>query len=557
LKRKQKALLAAVKFAHKQALTIFIMTSKASHTTRSKNANNGSNMSSESYARPSIAIQMIRHAESRNNQVYGDARRLFRMGTDESDLPGWEKYVNENRRADPDLSEVGQLQAAALTDYLVPLLRDRAAVTDIVMSPMRRTLETIRPTVQALQPLGCRVTVHGFYFETEGCHTNGVAEEGMNPSQIEQLLFPATTDVLVVNEETTDKPEPTSTINVVGFPHEDPSRGWWTKDGSETRAMAEDRAAKFYVWLCEHLDAQLANPDRHAGIFDAGVVENNHDVDDATAVPHAAAAVDSRCRRQRKTQLLIGHGDFMSLILKRIVSGFGHAVEVTGVPHRSAFVHWNTGITELEYFGQGRFLVMHMNSTPHLTHYSGGADHHLLTGGSLKDGWSFLMPHDFNADCARVDVVFSDQELDGSVVEQKAALKALYLSSHATNIGNGNNSNGAKNNSSNPDDENYSVEESDNGVIHHFVVRQGMQVVGVATYAVSTGRVYDVAVRPSAGQSATELLFNAIKDHSKRHGRSNSLLVQPRTEESRQMFESVGFRQSATSEQVSHMEYLH
>jgi Acetyltransferase (GNAT) domain len=229
---------------------------------------------------------------------------------------------------------------------------------------------------------------------------------------------------------------------------------------------------------------------------------------------------------------------------------------VTGVPHRSAFVHWNTGITELEYFGQGRFLVMHMNSTPHLTHR--GADH-LLTGGSLKDGWSFLMPHDFNADCARVDVVFSDQELESSVVEQKAALKALYLSSHAT-IGNGNTSNnGSKNNNINPDDDHYSVEESDNGVIHHFVVRQGLQVVGVATYAVSTGRVYDVAVRPSAGQSATELLFNAIKDHSKRHGRSNSLLVQPRTEESRQMFESVGFRQSATPDkEVSlHMEYLH
>jgi Acetyltransferase (GNAT) domain/Histidine phosphatase superfamily (branch 1) len=530
------------------------MTSKAINTTRSKNAT----ISNESYARPSIAIQMIRHAESRNNQVYGDARRMFRMGTDESDLPGWEKYVNENRRADPDLSEVGQLQAAALTDYLVPLLRDRAAVTDIVMSPMRRTLETIRPTVQSLQPLGCHVTVHGFYFETEGCHTNGVAEEGMNPSQIEQLLFP-TTKVLV-NEDTADTtPEPTSSgLNVVGFPDEnDPLRGWWTKDGSETRAMAEDRAAKFYVWLCEHLDAQLADPGRHAGIFDAGVVDNNDN-----AVPHAAdAAVDSRGRRrQRKTQLLIGHGDFMSLILKRIVSGFGHAVEVPGVPHRSAFVHWNTGITELEYFGQGRFLIMHMNSTPHLTNNSD-----LLTGGSLKDGWSFLMPHDFNTDCTRVDVVFSDQELDSSVVEQKAALKALYMSSShdtATIMGNGsNNNNGVKNNnnSNNPDDENYSVEESDNGVIHHFVVRQGLQVVGVATYAVSTGRVYDVAVRPSAGQSATELLFNAIKDHSKRHGRSNSLLVQPRTEESRQMFESVGFRQSATQpeEEMSHMEYQH
>ena len=42
----------------------------------------------------------------------------------------------------------------------------------------------------------------------------------------------------------------------------------------------------------------------------------------------------------------------MSLVLKRIVAGFGHSVEKEKVPHRSAFVHNNTGITELEYFGE-------------------------------------------------------------------------------------------------------------------------------------------------------------------------------------------------------------
>ena len=144
----------------------------------------------EHYARPSIAIQMIRHAESRNNQVYSDARRKFRMGTNESDLSGWKSYVNEHRRADPTLSEHGFEQATLLADYLVPLLRDRANVTDILCSPMRRTLETIRPTVQNLHPLGCRIMVHGFYFETEGCHTQGVAEEGMNPTEIERVFIP-------------------------------------------------------------------------------------------------------------------------------------------------------------------------------------------------------------------------------------------------------------------------------------------------------------------------------------------------------------------------------
>ena len=51
----------------------------------------------------------------------------------------------------------------------------------------------------------------------------------------------------------------------------------------------------------------------------------------------------------------VGHGDFMSLVLKRIVAGFGHSVEKEKVPHRSAFVHNNTGITELEYFGKLAF----------------------------------------------------------------------------------------------------------------------------------------------------------------------------------------------------------
>ena len=230
----------------------------------------------------------------------------------------------------------------------------------------------------------------------------------------------------------------------------------------------------------------------------------------------------------------------MSLVLKRIVAGFGHAVEVPGIPHQSAFVHWNTGITELEYFGQGRFLVMSQNSTPHLI-----SRHDLLTGGSLKDGWSYIMPHDL--DDSKLDVVFADQGLDDSIVEQKEALKSLYLSSHS-----------APGDSSNPD---YSVEETDDdddGIIHHFVVKRGLQVVAVAAYSETTGRVFDVAVRPSAGHAATDRLFSAIKEHSKLHGRSGSLLVKPRTKESKQMFESFGFcGRDTTDDEESHMELQH
>ena len=72
--------------------------------------------------------------------------------------------------------------------------------------------------------------------------------------------------------------------------------------------------------------------------------------------------------RKRRTFILIRHGDFMSLVLKRviIVTGFGHAIETAGIPHRAAFFHFNTGITELKYFGTGWFLIMSQIASPHI-----------------------------------------------------------------------------------------------------------------------------------------------------------------------------------------------
>ena len=89
----------------------------------------------------------------------------------------------------------------------------------------------------------------------------------------------------------------------------------------------------------------------------------------------------------------------------------------------------------------------------------------------------------------------------------------------------------------------------------HFIVKFGHQVVATATYAEATGKLSDVAVRPSAGKQATEALLNAVKQHSKRLGRSESLLVQPRAQ-SRQMFEDLGFRE-VDEEASEHMELKH
>ena len=495
----------------------------------------------ESDVRPSLSVKLIRHAESSNNQVYRDARFLYRGGTPEFDEEGWNAYVNEHRMADPGLSETGSRQAKRLAAFLVPHLTNQAEhPVNVIVSPMRRTCETIQPTLAGLlrnQKGGgaaegtdgcgaiCNVLSHGFYFESEGCHTNEEPEEGMNRYQIRRVLYP---------DVDASAPPP---LDFVGFPYDDPDRGWYDINGrgSETRAESERRAARFYLWLCEYLDRQLLH---RAGVFDAGVRIQGEEGEDE----HDKAA--PRLRR-RRTVCLIGHGDFMSLVLKRIVAGFGHAVESPGVPHRSAFVHWNTGITELEYFGKGRFLVMSQNSTPHLTP-------DLLTGGSLKDGWSFLMPNDAKLLNAEVSVAFSDEELDDHVVEQRDALKALYLSSEESD---------KLSLAASTGDENYpSVDQEENAQdrklhVRHFIVKHGHQVVATATYSEATGKLSDVAVRPSAGSHATEALLDAVKQHSRRLGRSGSLLVQPRSPQSRTMFAALGFQE--VEEESEHMELKH
>lgn len=442
---------------------------------------------------------MVRHAESRNNQVYTDARFLFRGGTPDFDENGWKSYVEENRKADPDLSDIGYEQRQQLCDYMVPHLENQASLpVRVVVSPMKRTLLTIKPTLERLKGK-CQIIVNGFYHESEGCHTHKLPEEGMTPAEIREML-----------KDCVDDP---SEIQFEGFP--DMERGWYVLGtGPETRAESEVRAAKFYTWLCEHLDQQLKSQD--TDIFDAGVKVPGEEKE----CEHDKFA--PRIRRRRKT-LLIGHADFMSLVLKRVVAGFGHFVETDGVHHRSAFVHFNTGFTELEYFGEGRFLVMGSNQTPHikLEDYS-----KLRSGGSLKDGWSYAMPN-YNLLQSEVSVAFSDEEIDDHVKEQTEALKSLYLpSSTKKNLKN-----------------NLPVEEltDKNEKKVTFFVKRGLQVVGCAKLDEETFQVSDLIVRPSARNTQVgESLVNAVRSHAKKLGRSESLLF--KTEEGNKEFlEEIGF----------------
>jgi phosphohistidine phosphatase SixA len=492
------------------------------------------NNESKSDVRRSIKIFMIRHAESQNNEVYRNARYIYRGGTPDFDLAGWTHYIDTHRSADPGLSEIGKEQAEHLADFMVPYLEAHASTpVQIISSPMRRTLETIRPTYQRLRraqqgkdSTAANVLVNAFYFESEGCHTKDIPEPGMSPPEIRSLLCQdyATDD----NGASSSCSEEDSNSQFVGFPG--PEKGWYADETApETRAESEQRAAKFYLWLVEHLDPQLEDS---VDVFDAGV---HHELEEDASSggqgdTQSTTTTLRKPRHKRRTALLAGHGDFMSLVLKRIVAGFGHAVENEGIPHRSAFVHVNTGITELEYFGKGRFLIMSHNQTPHFTpnEYD-----RLRTGGSLKDGWSYLMPNDEFLLDAEVSVAFLD-ELEDHVVEQATALKALYLSSDAS--------------AQLQADDGLSVEEEEDAGnkqrhIKHFIVKHGLQVVAVASYSELTGRLTDVAVRPSAGTQASETLVDAVKQYSKKFGRSGSLLITPRSGVSKAQFEALGFEE--------------
>ena len=181
-------------------------------------------------------------------------------GTPDFDLNGWLKYVDERRVADPGLSDIGKVQAKKLAAYLQPHLTNQASKpVRFVVSPMCRTIETILPTIEALNESNsdaCEVMINALYFESEGCHTREKVEQGMNAEQInETLLYPAGV----------------KDASFVAFPKGN-EHGWYANGtGPETRPESEERAAKFYVWLMEWLDAQLLEVEAQ-DVYDAGYV---------------------------------------------------------------------------------------------------------------------------------------------------------------------------------------------------------------------------------------------------------------------------------------------
>lgn len=172
---------------------------------------------------------------------------------------------------------------------------------------------------------------------------------------------------------------------------------------------------------------------------------------------------------------------------------------------------------------------MQHNATPHLTSPT------LHSGGSLKDGWNYILPTDRTVfQTVEVKSAFAD-EMSDHVREQTRALRALYLPSTTTPV-------------SMTNDKTLTVEQEgingqeDERSGKHFVVQRGHQVVAVATYT-PTGVVTDVAVQPGA-TGAREALFGAIQEHAKKLKRSGSLIVHARTAADEDALEEAGFSQA-------------
>jgi ribosomal protein S18 acetylase RimI-like enzyme len=178
---------------------------------------------------------------------------------------------------------------------------------------------------------------------------------------------------------------------------------------------------------------------------------------------------------------------------------------------------------------------MGTNQTPHFPaeEYS-----NLRSGGSLKDGWSYLMPTDAHIVLNQeVAVAFSDEQIDDHVKEQTEALRALYLP------GGGNTSGAVLAGSGLSVEELGEDDDSQNsGATISFFVKRGLQVVGYAKYNENTGKITEAIVRPSARNSKVgETLLRAIRSHSQKLGRSGSLYMTPTTAEDKKFFKGLGF----------------
>lgn len=160
-------------------------------------------------ALPPLRVLLVRHAESFNNEL---------MHLPGMTMARWRK----ERVVDPDLSQKGVRQAAALADFLgtgggaSAVLRYVRPIGALRVSPTKRGLRTLQPLARRL---GLRPTVWTDCFEELGLYQEaGTANKGLTRSEMREMF-----------------PE-------ADLPDDVTEQGWYQLDGQETHAQARVRA---------------------------------------------------------------------------------------------------------------------------------------------------------------------------------------------------------------------------------------------------------------------------------------------------------------------------
>ena len=189
-------------------------------------------------------------------------------------------------------------------------------------------------------------------------------------------------------------------------------------------------------------------------------------------------------------------------------------------------------------------MVMHTNDTPHLNSFE---DRHLKTGGSLKDGWSYLMPADKILLYQEVTSAFAD-ELYNYVEEQIKALRNLYLQCKRSGsfLIRKNNINSVSEETIEDDNNQEQEGEGDNKAALNemtFFIQRGLQVVACATYHGENNLISDMVVRPSAkdGELQKEII-DAVVCHAKKEGKTEVLIEG----DNESLYNELGFVSSAS-----------
>ena len=149
-------------------------------------------------------VLLIRHGQSANN---AQAEHL--------------------RVPDPGLTDIGQLQAQALAEWLA-----RQSISHLYCSPFLRSLETIRPLADCTQ---LPVRIRSNLFELGGCYSGHVPGTERGEPGLGKLQLAASYPTWEIDQ-------------LIG------DRGWWGRE-YETLEQGAKRAAEVVAWLASEVSA--------------------------------------------------------------------------------------------------------------------------------------------------------------------------------------------------------------------------------------------------------------------------------------------------------------